>query len=385
MFSALLLSSTIFSSNLLIAQATFMPEEQSAEIEQTTQQAVDDSIFGEIDTTLGSAQSVAEEAQGTVKGAGKWIDTTADDITSTVNGNIDKYIGVVNEGIHDVLGSETVRDVSGAVNTANNTINTVTETVNDALGLFGKVKGAVDQILGLFNIQRILDTISFDMPDVANSTLEGISSAREKPQGTASAEELSAAATQEQAIQEAFSPMAMGLPDPKKVEAFINSSAPSPFEEAISSKTGGSGSPAIKLDLMTRFDSDTAREVATETALTEAGQKKLVENAQIATASLQQSLELSADSDTQDVSQNILRNISAQLSAGQQTSTLDALDSQLRARDDAYRNVLLSDAVDELQGARVEARRRSASGYSRAIAQGSFFTMPGLGLSTQEE
>ena len=378
MFSALLLSS-----NILIAQATFVPDDQSAAIEQTTQQVFDDNIFSGIDTSLGSAQSITEEAQGTVEDADRWIDTTADGITNTVNGTIDKYVGVVNGGIQDVLGSETVRDVSGTINTANNTIGTVTQTINDALGLFGKAKGALDQILGLFNIQRILDMISFDMPDIADNTLEGLSSAGKGPKDGTS--EAGSAASQEQAIREAFSPMAMGFPDPEKVEAFINSSAPSPFEEAISSKTGGSGSPAIKLDLMTKFDSDTAREIATETALTEAGQKKLAENAQIATASLQQSLELSADSETQDVSQNILRNISGQLSAGQQTNTLNALDSQLRARDDAYRNVLLSDAVDELQSARVEARRRNASGYSRVITQGSLFTMPGLGLSTQGE
>ena len=380
MFSALLLSS-----NILLAQTTFVPDDQNAAIEQTTQQVVDNNIFGGINTNLESAQGVAEEAQGTVADADQWIDTTADGITNTVNGTIDKYVGAVNGGIQDVLGSETVQDVSGAINTASNTVNTATQTINDAFSLFGKVKGAIDQILGLFDIQRILDMISFDMPDMADNTLEGISGARERPGEGASSEELSAAAAQEQAVQEAFFPMAMGLPDPEKVEAFINSSAPSPFEEAISSKTGGSGSPAIKLDLMTKFDSDTAREVATETALTEAGQKKLAENAQIATASLKQSLELSADSETQDVSQNILRNISGQLSAGQQTSTLNALDSQLRARDDAYRNVLLSDAVDELQSARVEARRRNASGYSRVITQGSLFTMPGLGLSTQGE
>ena len=380
MFSALLLSS-----NILLAQTTFVPDDRNAAIEQTTQQVVDDNIFGGINTNLESVQGVAESAQGTVEDADQWIDITADGIANTVNGTIDRYVGAVNGGIQDVLGSETVQDVSGAINTASNTVNTVTQTINDAFSLFGKVKGAIDQILGLFDIQRILDMIGFDMPDMADNTLEGISGAGERPGEGASSEALSAAAAQEQAVQEAFSPMAMGLPDPEKVEAFINSSAPSPFEEAISSKTGGSGSPAIKLDLMTKFDSDTAREVATETALTEAGQKKLTENAQIATASLKQSLELSADSETQDVSQNILRNISSQLSAGQQTDTLNALDSQLRARDDAYRNVLLSDAVDELQSARVEARRRNASGYSRVITQGSLFTMPGLGLSTQGE
>jgi len=285
MFSALLLSS-----NILIAQTTFVPDDQNAAIEQTTQQVVDDNIFGGIDTSLGSAQGVAEDAQGTVEDADRWIDTTADGITNTVNGNIDKYVGVVNNGIQNVLGSETVQDVSGAINTANNTVSTVTQTINDVSALFGKAKGAVDQILGLFNIQRILDMISFDMPDMADNTLEGLSSVGNGSTDSTSGGELSAAAAQEQAAKDAFSPMAMGLPDPEKVEAFINNSAPSPFEEAISSKTGGSGSPAIKLDLLTKFDSDTAREVATETALTEAGQKKLAENAQIATASLKQSL-----------------------------------------------------------------------------------------------
>jgi hypothetical protein len=45
------------------------------------------------------------------------------------------------------------------------------------------------------------------------------------------------------------------------------------------------------------------------------------------------------------VSQNILRNISAQTAANQQTDTLLALDAQARARDDAIRNRLNANAL----------------------------------------
>ncbi|MEM9503455.1 MAG: hypothetical protein AAGA01_05805, partial [Cyanobacteria bacterium P01_E01_bin.43] len=122
-------------------------------------------------------------------------------------------------------------------------------------------------------------------------------------------------------------------------------------------------------------------EVADQTALTDAGQQKLRENAEAAKIALEMSQELAADSEGQDVSQNILRNLSAQLAAQQQTSTLDTVGHQLRARDDALRNKMLVDAVRELQGDRIQDRRETAAAYSDSIVQGGQLIMPGVGIN----
>ncbi|NJN74826.1 MAG: hypothetical protein HC799_19600, partial [Limnothrix sp. RL_2_0] len=88
------------------------------------------------------------------------------------------------------------------------------------------------------------------------------------------------------------------------------------------------------------FDIELARETANASALGEDAQEKLQANGELATSALESSQQLAQDSEGQDVSQNILRNLSAQTAASQQTDTLLALDAQARARDDAIRNRL---------------------------------------------
>ena len=175
----------------------------------------------------------------------------------------------------------------------------------------------------------------------------------------------------------------LGLPDPKQIEAALLQANPSKLEEFLGVKHGSDGSPVAKADLQRLFDADLARAVAQQSALSTDGQQALLENAQAANAALEASSELAKDSETQDVSQNILRNLSGQLQAAQETDTMLAIDAQRRERDDALRNVVLADTLEQLQQERIAERQQSASAYSSVITEGGLFSMPGMDFSAE--
>jgi hypothetical protein len=171
---------------------------------------------------------------------------------------------------------------------------------------------------------------------------------------------------------------ALMLPDIEPARRTIQEGKTSATEEFFGTKTGGNGSPLVKQDLESLLMSKTAREVGEATTLSAAGQRQLKANAEAANQALTTSAQFAANSKTQDVSQNILRNISGQMQASQQTGTLLAVDAQLRARDDSLRNIIISNTLDEIQGANLAKRRTDASAYSAAITQGALFMLPGV-------
>lgn len=251
-------------------------------------------------------------------------------------------------------------ELTGEVGEVAQDIATGIEDVREGIGgITDTISGIFDRIASIFSLERLLDAINIEIPDILEDPLGGLEGGGES-------------------VEIDIGPL--GLPDPKAIEAGVENATPSAFEEVSASKTGGEGSPVIKLDLITQFESNMADEVADQSALTEEGQTKLIENAEAATASLEASQALAQDSEGQDVSQNILRNISDQLALQQQTGTLDSVDAQLRARDDALRNKMLVDVVREMQGDRVQDRRQDAAAYSSVITQGAQLILPGAGI-----
>lgn len=176
---------------------------------------------------------------------------------------------------------------------------------------------------------------------------------------------------------------ALMLPDSELARRAIQEGKTSATEEFWGTKTGGKGSPLVKQDLESLLMSKTAREVGEATTLSAAGQKQLKANAEAANQALTTSAQFAANSKTQDVSQNILRNISGQMQASQQTGTLLAVDAQLRARDDSLRNIIISNTLDEIQGANLAKRRTDASAYSAAFTQSAQFILPGVSAEEQ--
>lgn len=282
------------------------------------------------------------------------VNNTSSDIDAAVQQQLQNLTETISNSTDNLLGNNSLGQIDNTIGTIGNTIDTVTGAIDNITSTFNS----------LFDLNRLFDLFSLDLPDIFSGALGGLSGSGSSGGSTVQ-------------IQTG----ALGLPDPKIIEQQIQNAAPSAFEEATGSKTGGSGSPVIKDDLVTLFETDMTDEIAAQTALTEDGQQKLRENAEAANSALETSTELASDSEGQDVSQNILRNISAQLAAQQQTGTLDTIDAQLRARDDALRNKMLVDAVRELQGDRLQDRRQDASAYSDAITQGGQLILPGTGIN----
>lgn len=171
---------------------------------------------------------------------------------------------------------------------------------------------------------------------------------------------------------------AIGLFDPRKVAEAIKAKKTSTAEELLGAKTGGTGSVTIKDDLRTFVQVKEAKEVAQASALSNQAQEKLRKKSNAATEALKQSTELAQDSEGQDVTQNIMRNLSSQLGLLQRTNTILVLNAQIQQRDAAIANALLAESVRELNGERVAKNRELASAYSSVITQGAQFTLPGL-------
>ena len=278
------------------------------------------------------------------------IDAGIGDIDGGI-GTIDGGIGEVDGGIGTIGGGEIgggLEEISGGVGTVIGGIDSITSAIN----------GIFEAVAGVFNLERLLDLVSIELPDIFENPLGGLEGG---------------------GVEIAVGPL--GLPDPKLVEESIENAQTTAFEEFAGARTGGEGSPVIKRDLATLFEREMVDEVAAQTALTEEGQQKLIENSDVAVQSLEASQELAMDSEEQDVSQNILRNISSQMAMAQQTSTLDTVDRQLQRRDSALRNLMLVNAVQELQADRIQDRRQNAAAYSDVITQGGQLILPGVGIN----
>lgn len=245
-------------------------------------------------------------------------------------------------------------------------------TVKQAQNIFNGISGIGDQIANIgdrigdliarFNLNALLALFNINSSTPSVAVSGGLAGGGKGSNNTSAV---------------TMPPGVLQLPDIAQAKSTIQSSKTAAIEEFFGSKTGGQGSFVIKRNLEFLLHSQTAREVGEATALSANGQKVLKANAEAANQALTTSAKLAENSKNQDVSQNILRNISGQMQAQQQTQTLVAVDAQLRARDDSLRNVLLSDTLDEAMGINIAQRRMESSAYSAAITQGAQFMLPG--------
>ena len=280
------------------------------------------------------------------------IETVTDDVDAAIEDQLDDIGNTVEDTAGDLL------DESDALSDVDDAFDTI-EAVQDAFSSLQQLFSSI------FDIDRLFDRLNLDLFDIFEDPLGGIAN----PSGDDGANTVE------------ISTGALGLPDPKQFEQEIENVQTSAFEEVAATQTGGDGSPVIKRDLVTQFERSMTDEVADQTALTEEGQQKLRDNAEAAKTALETSQQLAANSEEQDVSQNILRNLSAQIATQQQTNSLNTVGQQLRVRDDALRNKMLVDAVRELQGDRIQDRRETAAAYSDTIVQGGQIILPGAGIN----
>ena len=324
---------------------------------------------GGIDDITSGVGDLTQGIEGSLEGVTEDIENVAGSVTE----DIEDVAGGLQEQAEQVVDSigldpidPQVEEVTGIVGGVDETIGAVTESIDSIIGTID------DQIAGLLDLFSLFG--SPDLDDILANPEEilgvgndgGDGDLQEGGVGSSGGSLMSGAAG------------ALGLPDPKIIEENINQSGTSPTEEVLATMTGGEGSPVIKLDAKEIFDADLAEEVARASALTQAGQEKLAQNVEVANQSLETSQQLAEDSEEQDVSQNIMRNLSVQQAAAQATDTLLAIDAQLRQRDDALRNIVESDSLRQLKRDRVAQRRMDASAYSFAITHGGLIALPNL-------
>jgi hypothetical protein len=307
-----------------------------------------DDVANDVDAILDDPDAIVDDV---VQGTQDQIDSTIDGVT----GAADDAIDGVADGIDAATSADSVGGVVGGVTDA---IGSVTDGIDSILG---QIDSAIDGFLNIFD-QLGLPDIGQVFDDI--DSIFGGGSSGGNGAGDGSLADGSVGA--------------MGIPDPNVVLGNIEDRQTSTTDELLGTKQGSDGSPVIKDDTAYMFDVELARETANASALGEDAQEKLQANGEMATTALETSQQLAQDSENQDVSQNILRNISAQTAANQQTDTLLALDAQARARDDAIRNRLNANALAQLQRERTAQRQTDASAFSSALTQGGQFFLPGF-------
>ena len=367
-----ILAAALSSGNAAIAQVTpgINPNAETPSVEPDGLNFGTDGIdTGSIDDVTSGVGELTQGIEGNLEGVTEDIENVAGGITE----DIEDVAGGLQEQAEQVVDSigldqidPQVEEVTGIVGVVDETIGAVTDSID---GIIGTID---DQIAGLLDLFSVFG--SPDINDILGNPEEILGVGNDGNDGDFQDGEVGSSGGSLMSGAEG----ALGLPDPKVIEENINQSGTSPTEEVLATMTGGEGSPVIKLDAKEIFDADLAEEVGRASALTQEGQAKLAQNVEVANQSLTTSQELAEDSESQDVSQNIMRNISVQQAASQATDTLLAIDAQLRQRDDALRNIVESDALRQLKRDRVSQRRMDASAYSFAITHGGLISLPNL-------
>jgi len=278
-----------------------------------------------------------------------------------INGRIDnaptEANGAVNRAIDSVLDQEAQNEIGGAIGT----VQQASSLVSRVIGLGDRIRG----ILGSFNLDQILDAVNIDLAEITGNIYSepGSKGAASDPLGDIEAG-------------------ALGLPGIDEVDQAIAEEGGTALMESLAGKQEGGGMSG-RVYLENLFRKNQAEQIADKTALSQTGQEKLASNAIAADDALKTSTAMMEDSEQQDVSQNVLRNISVQAHEQTVHTGLLALDAQLRARDDSVRNVLMGRTLMEIQAQRVSEQRRNASAFSGVITSGGLFYLPGLGDEQQ--
>jgi hypothetical protein len=307
-----------------------------------------------------------------------------DDAVNATNNAVDQgnqILDEANQAIDNPFQGASPQGLPEGNGQINQTIESVLDqnaqgSVGEAIGTFQNIGGLLSRIQSLgqkiegllsnFNLDELLDVASIQL-DQIKGNIYGESGANNQGAETIASDPLAAIEAGE-----------LGLPPIDQVDEAIQTGGTTGLMEALGTKQqGGSSSGRTYLENLYRMEQ--TEETATQTALGEAGQKKLADNSIATNDALKTSTAMMEDSENQDVSQNVLRNISVQAHEQTVHTGLLALDAQLRARDDSMRNVLLERSLGQLQAERNAEQRRIASAYSDVITTGGGFYLPGLG------
>jgi hypothetical protein len=303
--------------------------------------AITETVTEAVNENTNPLNNAIDDANDTIDQVNRGIDNAPADANSAVNETIDS-----------VLDQQTQNEIGEAIGTYQQ----ASSLLSRIIGLGQRIQG----ILANFNLEQILDAINIDLGEITGNVY-----------GTAEGK----GASDPLADIEAG---ALGLPGIDEVDEAIEQAGDTALMETLAGKQEGGGISG-RIYLENLYRKNQAEQVADKTALSRSGQRKLAQNSTAANDALKTSTAMMEDSEQQDVSQNVLRNISVQAHEQMVHTGLLALDAQLRARDDSVRNVLMGRTLMEIQSERVSEQRRNAAAYSSVVTSGGLFYLPGLG------
>ncbi|MGA9378530.1 MAG: hypothetical protein WBV73_07140 [Phormidium sp.] len=137
------------------------------------------------------------------------------------------------------------------------------------------------------------------------------------------------------------------------------------------------GSYSIQSDLANQAQQQTAISTAANTTLSKAAQDRQTQMAQMVDQNVTQNIQLGEESQNQDVTQHIMRNISQQTALAAQNQGALVLQNQQAQIDRALANTLSAQQAKELSELNVTQRRQDAAAGTASSTQAGLFQMPG--------
>ncbi|MDJ0570873.1 MAG: hypothetical protein QNJ53_17760 [Pleurocapsa sp. MO_192.B19] len=168
----------------------------------------------------------------------------------------------------------------------------------------------------------------------------------------------------------------LGLPSLEEAKAIFTEDAElDKLSDLFGSQTGSTFDNRDKL--LEQYLRDISEEYSSNSALSEEGQEKITEKISIANSTAETSLTLADDSSTQDVSQNILRNISNQLSLQQQIDAMAMFEMQEDKIGKSLSLQMNSEALTEISKQTTRSQRESIAANRDYLGSIFEITIPG--------
>jgi hypothetical protein len=151
--------------------------------------------------------------------------------------------------------------------------------------------------------------------------------------------------------------------------------------DVFGSQTGSTVS--IKDKLLQQYLKDLGHEYSNNSALSIEGQEKIVEQIESAKKTVEASSELANDSNSEDVSQNILRNISNQAALNQQLDNMILFELQEDKISRALSVSIQGESLAELAKQTARDEREATSLYKASLYNYGLVSIPGQHLISQ--
>lgn len=175
---------------------------------------------------------------------------------------------------------------------------------------------------------------------------------------------------------------AIQIPDLNKVLAGImngsaNNDPGAVLSETLENKTNGQSSYGIREDLGKYATRTVATEIANQATLSQTAQSQMAQIKQATQQDTQENVSLGEESQSLDVTQHILQNLSQQTALNSRVNERMLIEAQQARIDRALSNTLTAQTAKELSAINTADRRKSVAAGNAATQQAGLLIMPG--------